>query len=61
MNKFDITIFIIYCLSSGIFVLIFLLFAVLLRKHGYECYGVIPVSYVFGAVFFWLVSLYMDD
>ena len=61
MNKFDITIFIIYCLSSGVFVLIFLLFAVLLRRHGYEYYGVIPVTYVVSAVLFWLVSLYMDD
>lgn len=42
-------------------VLIFLLFAVLLRKHGYEYYGIIPVTYVFSAVLFWLVSLYMDD
>ena len=61
MNKYNITIFIIYCLFYGVFVCIFLLFAVLLRKHGYEYYEVIPVTYVFSAVLFWLVSLYMDD
>ena len=61
MNKFDIGYFIIYCLSSVVFILIFLLLAVVLRRHGYEYYGVIPVTYIFSAVLFWLVSLYMDD
>ena len=61
MNKFDITIFIIYCLSSGVFVLIFILLAVVLRRHGYDYFEVIPITYIFSAVYFWLVSLYWND
>ena len=61
MNKFDIVYFIIYFLSSVVFILIFLLLAVVLRRHGYDYFEVIPVTYIFSAVLFWLVSLYMDD
>ena len=60
-NKFDIGYFIIYCLSSLVFILIFLLWAVVLRRHGYDYFEVIPVTYIFSAVYFWLVSLYMYD
>ena len=61
MNKFDILYFIIYFLSSVVFILIFLLLAVVLRRHGYDYFEVIPVTYIFSAVYFWLVSLYWND
>ena len=61
MNKFDITIFIIYCLLSVVFILLFILMAVVLSDYGCKPYVVIPVTYIFSAVLFWLVSLYMDE
>ena len=60
-NKFDIGYFIIYCLSSVVFILLFILMAVGSRKFGSEYYFVIPVTYIFSAVYFWLVSLYWND
>ena len=61
MNKDNIEYFIMYCLSSVVFILIFLLMAVWSRKHGYDYFEVIPITYIFSAVYFWLVSLYWND
>ena len=61
MNKYNIVYFIIYCLFSVVFILLFILMAVVLSDYGFKPYVVIPVTYIFSAVLFWLVSLYMDD
>ena len=61
MNKYNIGYFIIYCLFSVVFILLFILMAVVLSDYVYKPYVVIPVTYIFSAVLFWLVSLYMDD
>ena len=61
MNKYNIGYFIIYCLFSVVFILLFILMAVVLSDYGCKPYVVIPVTYIFSAVLFWLVSLYMDD
>ena len=58
-NKFDIGYFIIYCLSSVVFILIFLLLAVVLRRHGYDYFEVIPITYIFSAVFFFGLYLFI--
>lgn len=60
-NKFDILCFIIYCLFSVVFILLFVLLAVMLCDYGCKPYVVIPVTYIFSAVLFWLMSLYWND
>ena len=54
-SKFDIDIVIVYCLSSVVFILLFVLMAVWTCKTGNNPYYAIPVAYIFSAVFFWLM------
>ena len=61
MNKYNIGYFIIYCLFSVVFILLFVLMAVGLSDYGCKPYVVIPVTYIFSAVLFWLMSLYWND